>query len=203
MDESTRQRLLCECFLPYVKEVYHNCPGLFDGRQGVILYLHHDSSQCFSIVRNTFSYPQAKITQLILESLEVEVDAGLEGLELLHDLGEGSVRLQDEALVAEDREVEPGALVERDAEELAGHVGGQVLLRPARAVPRHRAVEDDGGLPAAVLGAAEGLRAAAGLRQDLGVERHPRVRVPVHQPLGGGHGGESVERRRRGATAVS
>lgn len=85
--------------------------------------------------------------------------------------------------------------MERDTEELAGHIGGQVLLRPARAVSRHRAVEDDGGLPAAVLGAAEGLRAAAGLRQDLGVERHSRVRVPVHQPAPTKRRGRVSQRR--------
>lgn len=89
---------------------------------------------------------------------------------------------------AEDGEVEPRALVQRDAEELPGHVG--VLLRGApaprggggRAVPRHRAVEDDGGLPPPVLGSPQGLRAGARLRQDLAVQRRPRVRVPVHQP---------------------
>lgn len=84
----------------------------------------------------------------------------------------------------DDGEVEAGPLVEGNAEEVARHVGGLLLLlRPARGrLPRYRAVEEDGGLPAAVLGAAEGLRAAAGLRQDLAVERRSRVRVPVHQP---------------------
>jgi len=33
-------------------------------------YLHHDSSQCFRIIRNTFSYTQAEITQLILKPLK-------------------------------------------------------------------------------------------------------------------------------------
>ena len=92
--------------------------------------------------------------------------------------------MQDEALGPEDGEVEAGPLVEGNAEELAGHVGGLLLLlRPAGGrLSRNRAVEEDGGLPAAVLGAAKGLRAATSLRQDLAVERRSRVRVPMHQP---------------------
>jgi len=136
--------------------------------------------------------------------LEVEGDAGLVGLELLHDLGERGVGLEDEARRADDGEVEPRALVERDAEELPGQVGVLLPLLARghrRAVPGHGAVEEDGGLPAPVLDSAEGLRAAARLQEDLAVERHPGARVPVHQPAPpktrGGEGEREEKERER------
>jgi hypothetical protein len=55
--------------------------------------------------------------------LKVEGDAGLIGLELLHDLGERGVGLEDEALGMNNGEVEPRAPVEHDAEELPWQVG--------------------------------------------------------------------------------
>jgi hypothetical protein len=75
-------------------------------------------------------------------------------LELLHDLRERGVCLEDQALRADDGEVESRALVERDPEELAWQVGVLLLLARGAAVAGHGAVEVDGGLPAAVLGAA-------------------------------------------------
>lgn len=114
--------------------------------------------------------------------LKVEGDADSVGLELLHDLGERCIGLEDEALGADDGEVEPRALVERDAEELPRQVGVLLPRGPPRAVPGHGAVEEYGGLPSPVLGAAEGLRAATRLWEDLAVDRRPGARVPVHQP---------------------
>jgi hypothetical protein len=55
--------------------------------------------------------------------LEVEGDAGLVGLELLHDLGERDVGLEDEALGTNNGEVEPWVPVEHDVEELPRQVG--------------------------------------------------------------------------------
>jgi hypothetical protein len=55
--------------------------------------------------------------------LKVEGDAGLVGLELLHDLGERGVGLEDEALGTDNGEVEPWVPVEHDAEELLRQVG--------------------------------------------------------------------------------
>ena len=72
--------------------------------------------------------------------------------------------------------------MERDAEELPRQVGVLLPRGAPRAVPGHGAVEEDGGLPLPVLGAAEGLRAATRLREDLAVDRRPGARVPVHQP---------------------
>jgi hypothetical protein len=54
--------------------------------------------------------------------LEVEADAGLVGLELLHDLGECGTGLEDEARGTGNGEVEPRAPVERDTEELPRQV---------------------------------------------------------------------------------
>jgi hypothetical protein len=59
--------------------------------------------------------------------LKVEGDASLVGLEILHDLWECGVHLEDEALRADDGEVETGELVEHDPKELTRHV--EVLLR--------------------------------------------------------------------------
>lgn len=112
--------------------------------------------------------------------LKVERDADFVGLELLHDLGERCIGLEDEALGADDGEVEPRALVERDAEEIPRQVGVLLPRGAPRAVPGHGAVEEDGGLPLSVLGAAERLRAATRLREDLAVDRRPGARVPVH-----------------------
>lgn len=70
--------------------------------------------------------PKPKITELVLEPIEVEGDFGFVGLELLHDDLDGGVGLDDDALGPDDEVVLGGVVGEGDAEEIAGEGVGVV-----------------------------------------------------------------------------
>lgn len=77
--------------------------------------LSHGPEKIHTSKRKTLNTGIESETRRARGDLKVEGDADSVWLELLHDLGERCIGLEDEALGADDGEVEPRALVERDA----------------------------------------------------------------------------------------